>query len=222
MVSGAIDKNIAFIGILIFLVFSILGKLVGVEQFINDSIVFIVFILFFYFSYDVFNLSPAVYSFLILRFIPHNLGIYGFYFQSPLFIPWVHVTHFFPLMAFSMVFFRFLKPYMFRFDFRAVLLIIVVLLASLGIGAIIEQTEFVGFLVNGFGDGGFAFGAGDGFPGQIVTSVADIEAFGGGWFNTMWDLVWNFLGALLGVIIMTVNEFIFTTKKGKSYKDISM
>ena len=205
-----IDKYIAAIGIIIFMVLIALGYLVGVAGFVNDSIIFIVLILFFYFTFNKWNLSSSVFVFLILSLVPHCLGIYGFYFESPIFIQWDHLTHFMPIMAFSMLIFRFLRPYMDDefFSFRTIFVLMIVISAAAGIGTYIEHAEFFGFLANGFGDGAFAFGAGDALPGQIVTSVEEIDAFGGGWFNTMLDLIWNNLGAAAGVIIMSIFEFI--------------
>ena len=204
MVRGRIDKSVARIGILIFLILIALGYLTGIKEFVLDSVIFIILILFFYFSYDKWNLSTPVFAFLILSFIPHNLGIFGFYFQSPLPIQWDHVTHFFPIMAFSMLFFRFLMPYMDKrfFSLKTLFLLLVALTAALGVGTFIENAEFLGFLVNGFGEGAFAFGAGDALPGQVATSVEEIEAFGGGWFNTMRDLIWNLAGALAGLLLI--------------------
>ena len=203
MVRGKRDKQVAFIGILILLVLIALAYLVDVTAFVNDSIIFIILILFFYFTYDRWNLTTPIFAFLILSLIPHNLGIFGYYLNSPIFIQWDHFTHVLPIMAVSMLFFRFLKPYMDdRFSFKTFLLILVALTAALGAGTFIEKAEFAGFLVNGFGEGGFAFGAGDALPGQVATTVEEIEAFGGGWFNTMWDLIYNFFGALIGIIIM--------------------
>ena len=209
MVRGTRDKQVAFLGIVLFLVLIALGYLRGVTAFVNDSIIFIILTLFFYITYDKWNLSTPVFAFMILSFVPHNLGIFGYYLNSPIFLQWDHFTHFLPIMAMAMLFYRVLKPYMDkRFSFKTFIFTFLALTAALGIGAIIEKAEFIGFLVNGFGDGGFAFGAGDACAGQVVKTVADIDAFGGGWFNTMWDLLYNFFGALIGIILMRIKELI--------------
>lgn len=203
---GKRDKQVAFLGVLVFLVLILLSKATGVGQFVNDSIIFIFLIVLFYIKYDKFNLSTPVYAFFVLSLIPHNLGIYGFYLNSPIGLQWDHFTHFMPIMAMSMIFFRALMPCMKKG--KTFFFVLLALLAALGIGTFIEKAEFIGFSINGFGEGGFAFGAGDGCAGQVATTVEEIDAFGGGWFNTMYDLVWNFYGALVGVLLM-----FFTTKK---------
>ena len=209
MSRGGIDSVIALLGILVFLVIAGLGYAVGETGFVTDCFVFIFFILFFYFAYDTFNLSTPVYTFFILSLIPHTLGIYGFYFQSPFSLQWDHITHFVSLMAVSLIFFRMLEGQMDKklFSSKTFLMLFVILSASVGIGTFIENAEFIGFLKNGFGGGGLAFGAGDALPGQVVTSIEEIEAFGGGWFNTMYDLIWNFIGAFVGILFMTVRRY---------------
>jgi hypothetical protein len=151
MVRGTVDKFIAVIGVIIFLILIALGRLVGNTGFIDDSVLFIFFTILLYVLYDRLNLNPLFYAFFIVSLIPHNLGIYGFYFQSPFsFIQWDHVTHFFPLMASSLVLYSYLRQYMDDkfFGFKTLFLIAIVLSATLGIGAFIEKFEFIGFLVN--------------------------------------------------------------------------
>lgn len=210
MGKSKIDKIVAIMGILMFLVFLILGKLTGVTEYMLDNVLFIAFIIFFYITYDKWNLSTPVFAFFILSLIPHSLGIYGFYFISPFsFIQWDHITHFFPMMASSMIFFRFLQQFMDKkfFRLKTLFLVAIVLLAALGVGTFVEKFEYLGFVVNGFGEGGAAFGTGDACEGQLVTSIEQIDEFGGGWFNTMGDLMWNFYGALIGVILMSIANF---------------
>lgn len=202
------DKAIAGTGIMIFLIFIFLGRMLGVSEFFNDSVVFIMLVIFFYLTYDNWNLTTPLFAFLILSFVPHNMGIFGYYSASPIPLQWDHFTHFLPMMALSMVFFRFFQRYMGDDRLKTFILVFAALSAALGIGTFIEKAEFIGFLVNGFGEGGFAFGAGDACAGQTATAVEEIDAFGGGWFNTMYDLMWNFYGALSGILLMAARKFL--------------
>ena len=78
---------------------------------------------------------------------------------------------------------------------------IIIFLAALGVGSLIEETEFLGFLKFGTGEGLLKFG-GLGDTPLNDEMLRDIDIIGGGWINTMWDLTYNSLGALFGVIFM--------------------
>jgi len=194
----------------------ILGLFILISLFIYDRfnlqayavelIGFSLLLLFFYHYSKEFRLNSTLFSLIIVSMVLHSMGVFGFYAKSPVFVPWDHVTHFIPILIFSIVFFNFLEPYMSKkFDVKSFFLILIVLLAALGVGSLVENFEFIGFNIYGFGEGGLGFGAGDAFPGQEVSD--QIESFVGGWYNAMWDLVNNLLGALLGVVIMTVRKW---------------
>src|SRR3989344_98661 len=85
-------------------------------------------------------------------------------------------------------------------------IIIIVLFFCLGVGALIEQIEFLGYLNS---DGARTFfyvgDAGDtGVGGFTQIELKEIDAVGGGWLNTMWDLMYNFLGAVMGIIVALI------------------
>jgi hypothetical protein len=193
-----------FLAMLIFLLLILMSYIWQSTAFVAEIIIFMIIILFFYITYNQWNLNLPVYTVLIISLIPHSLGFMGFYFNSPLPIAWDHLTHILPCFAFSLFFFQYLKQFMFKklFTTKTIFLIFVVILAASGIGVIIELFEFSGFLINGFGQGALAFGAGDACQGQLVSTIEEIDAFGGGWFNTMYDLIWNSIGILLGVLLM--------------------
>jgi hypothetical protein len=205
---------IALIGILIFAAFIITGYAIKETAYVPDSFGFIFLVLFLYFFYDTLNLNLAIYIILILGFIPHSLGVLGYYAQSPIFLQWDHFTHFVPLFAFALLFFRTFQSNLTKrlISRKNFILFVCIFLTALGAGAIIETLEFSGFLMLGFGEGGFRFGTGDAFGGEIV-SATDIDAFGGGWFNTMWDLIWNMIGAFAGLIVMIYFHFFYEKKK---------
>ncbi|MBW3001979.1 hypothetical protein KY338_02335 [Candidatus Woesearchaeota archaeon] len=196
--------------VVIFLVMILMSFIWGNTGFVPDMIAFIILSVFFYFTYEKWNLNLPIYTILILGFIPHALGFMGFYGSTPIGISWDHLTHILPIFAFGLLFFNFLYQWMDRkfFTQKTIFLILVVLMAASGIGVIIELVEFSGFMVYGFGEGALAFGTGDACPGQLVTSVEEIEAYGVGWFNTMYDLVWNSMGALAAVLIMILIHYV--------------
>jgi hypothetical protein len=201
---GLLVRLTTVLALLIFLWLIIMSYVWQNTGFVAEMIIFIVVILFFYITYNKWNLNLPIYTILILSFIPHSLGFMGFYLNSPLPIAWDHFTHILPCFAFSLFFFQYLKQFMDKrlFSTKTIFLILFVILAASGIGVGIELFEFGGFLVNGFGEGALAFGAGDAFQGQIVSTFEEIDAYGGGWFNTMYDLIWNSIGVLAGIFIM--------------------
>lgn len=197
------------ISILIFLVLIIMSFVWQNTGFVPEMVIFIGLIVFLYFTYEKWNLSLPVLTILVLSLIPHSLGFMGFYLNSPLPVAWDHFTHICPCFAFSLFFFQFLGKFMDKklLTAKSIFLIIVVILAASGIGVIIELFEFSGFLINGFGEGALAFGAGDACAGQLVSTFEEIDAYGGGWFNTMFDLIWNSLGVLFGVLCMVFFKY---------------
>jgi len=212
MIKDKLVNFVTAVAILIFITFSAIAYFSGTfTNYIYDTLFFIALVLFFYFTYDRWNLNLPIYTLIILSFVLHSAGIFGWYFKSPIGIQWDHITHFVPILAFTMLFFQFAVQFMDRkLTKKTWLVIAFVLLAGMGIGTVIELIEFSGFVVFGFGEGALLWGAGDGIPGQTIEgipTVEAIEAHGGGWFNTMWDLVWNTLGGLLALLIMIIAHF---------------
>ncbi len=193
-----------FLAICLFLLLILMSYVWQVTAYVPDMIVLIAVILFFYFTYNQWNLNLPIYTIIILSFIPHCVGFMGFYFRSPLPFAWDHFTHILPCFAFALFFFQFLCKFMDKkiLTTKTIFLIFVVILAASGIGVGIELFEFSGFLIYGFGEGALAFGAGDACEGQLVSTIEEIDAYGGGWFNTMYDLIYNSIGVLAGVLLM--------------------
>lgn len=88
------------------------------------------------------------------------------------------------------------------FTRKNLLLLMAVFLAATGVGAIVELSEFVGYLFAGQGEGAFMFGPGDGVAGLKGTDL--IDALGGGWINEGWDFVYNTIGIIAGMAMMIV------------------
>ena len=61
----------------------------------------------------------------------------------------------------------------------------------MGFGVFVEFMEFGGYFLVGEGAGVLGHGLGD-----INTEFINSE-----WFNTMFDLIYNFIGAVVGVVI---------------------
>ena len=182
------------ISLAVFLGFILIAYMIDVKDYVNDSIFMILVLSFLFWNYKSFKFTPWVFFSIVFAFALHNMGVYGYYNISPVGLQWDHVTHFFGEFAagvfvynffFAKGFFSKLNGKMERFN-----VYLFVLLAALGIGVLVEFMEFFGYLVMGDGLGIFGHGLGD-----INTEFINSE-----WFNTMFDLVYNFVGALVGVL----------------------
>lgn len=170
----------------------------GTQGFVPDIIIFMLIVLFFYWTFDTWKLNVPVFTLLSLGMLSHACGVFGWYHISPVPVQWDHVTHFFGLLPFSMLFFNFFTQWSTSklFSKRNVIIVMAVFLAAFGVGALIELSEFLGYLSLGHGDGALMFGFGDGIPGDTDA----IREIGGGWINTGWDLIFNIAGILAGLI----------------------
>jgi len=201
------NKIVLFLGILIFIAFIIISFVVKVREYTPDSIIFIAIIILLFLARKKINLHPITFSLIIISLIAHNSGVFGWYNTSPFFIQYDHLTHFIGFFAVSIALFQLMEKYFTKSKLTNFILILVVLMASLGIGAILEQTEYLGFVRLGTGPGFLKFGGlGDTFSEEENLRAFDI--IGGGWINAMLDLNYNFLGALTGIILMYfINRF---------------
>lgn len=193
------------LGVLSFVVLIPLALLNSTSGFIPELFVFAGLTLFFWWTYDSWRLNDVIFTLLVLGLLSHAMGILGWYGNSPLPVQWDHISHFFGLLPWSLLFFRFVEQWMNAriFSLRNFLLLLVVFASASGVGAVIELSEFVGFLQLGFGDGAFQFGTGDGLE-TLAGATDKIDDIGGGWINTGWDLLFNTLGILIGMAIMIV------------------
>lgn len=166
-----------------------------------DSIFFIAILSLLFFLRNKLNLSLPVYIFVTLGFLTHSLGTVGWYGESPIALQWDHITHFFGIFGWSMLLFRAFEKNFTKFmSWKNVGIFLTLFLATQGMGALVELTEFVGFLKFGFGDGALMFGTGDSQADGFNMDTA-INWVGGGWINTGWDLVFNFIGAIFGLVL---------------------
>jgi hypothetical protein len=120
-------------------------------------------------------------------------------------IRWEIVTHLAGGFAFSLLVFRWMEQWMEKkFTKKTCFVLIGIFLAATGLGAIVEISEFVGYLFAGEGEGAFQFGPGDGVAGKEGTEL--IDALGGGWINEGWDFIYNTIGILVGIILMSTSR----------------
>jgi len=172
-----------FFWIIVFVLFIFLAIFTGVKDYINDSILFTIVILFMYKFRKILSLSKISFILIGLSMALHNLGVFGFYGK----FEWYDIlTHVFGLSAVGFTMFFTLedkiKPIIF--------LILIVLIASGGVGVIIENIEYGGYVLLGQGEGLFLYGEGD-FQGEKDAA----------WIDSMQDLIRNWIGALLGILI---------------------
>jgi uncharacterized membrane protein YjdF len=201
---------VTVLALLTYAVFYALAYANDVAKYYGADIIFsAVFIMFLHFTFGFWKLNLPVYTLLVLSFASHLMGVFGWYNASPIFLQWDHVTHGFPLFAFTLFLFNFASQWMDKRLWTAKTwgVLLLVLLAALGIGAVIENIEFSGYLALGYGEGAlFLGGPGDGVP--ITTAQMDvIDNLGGGYINTEIDLLWNALGAIVGLVLMALLRF---------------
>ncbi len=180
------------------------------KDFLFSSALMVVFFL----IYEKLRLTPLTYSLVGFSLLVHNLGVFGFYANSPFNIPYDTITHFIGLFTAALVIANVLSVNLSKdkkFKLNDFVILFLVFLGALGVGSIIENMEYGGYLIWGEGEGFFEFGKGDyqelSDPDKLTLIV------GGGYFDAMQDLIANLAGALLGVVLFGVLFFGF--KKGK-------
>jgi len=201
---------VTLLALLTYAVFYALAFTNNVAKYYGADIIFsAVFILFLHFTFSFWKLNVPVYTLLVFSFASHLMGVFGWYNVSPIFLQWDHVTHGFPLFAFTLFLFNFASQWMDNriWTVKTWGVLLFVLLAALGIGAVIENIEFSGYLALGYGEGAlFLGGAGDGVP-MTSAQMDVIDNLGGGYINTEIDLLWNALGAIVGLVLMSLIRF---------------
>ena len=192
-----LKRIITIISVILFLLLTYYESTQGVKEYIPDTILFMILTLILFSLYKKLNLNILSYSSFILAMLFHNLGAFGFYNNSPIPFQWDHLTHIVGSFAITLILFQFLKNFLTTSKFKNIYLIIILILASLGAGVIIEYYEFIGYFLVGEGMGGLGHGVGD-----IATELGNSA-----WFNTMFDLIYNLIGTLIAL------PFAFLSKK---------
>ena len=184
---------IYIVSLLVFIGLIFTSYVLDVKDYINDGVIIIFLLSLVFFAWDSLKLRSWVYLLIAFGFLLHNLGVFGFYNISPVFIQWDHVTHFFGELAMGVFVFNYLyRGGVFSGDrLQTFYLCTVAVLAAMGLGVFVEFLEFGGYFFIGEGAGVLGHGLGD-----INTEFINSE-----WFNTMFDLIYNFIGAVVGVTI---------------------
>ena len=183
-----VRQVITLIGIILFVAF-IIYEAPRVPEYVPDTMFFIVLAIILFLVYEKLDLDLASYSLALLGLLLHNAGAFGWCNISPLPIQWDHITHVVGIAAATLLLFRSCRRFLTANKHHNRFLFLVILLASLGIGVIIEFYEFAGYFIVGEGAGGLGQGEGD-----IATELGDSL-----WLNTMLDMVYNLLGAFIGL-----------------------
>ena len=161
-----------------------------------DAIASIVLIIFFTWKRQWFHFNTYSTSLVCAAIIFHNLGTLGYYAVSPLFMQYDHFTHLFGFVACAFFIHGIIVPY---FKGSRTRLYFLIFMACLGAGTLIEMSEFIGYLFLGEGEGMFFLGAGD-FGGDLGPVFASDVAKE--WIDSMWDLIYNALGTILGIFFL--------------------
>lgn len=187
------------------------GIFTQVYTWIPDAAFSIVLTFFCLWQWKNLKLTVPIFFLILFALFLHDAGILGFYSTSPLFLPWDQVTHFIGLFAVGVFFFNFFEDKLQKGkSFHNLFLLFIILLASLGVGSLIENVEFAGYTFLGKGEGVLYFGEGDGILEPIDTDMMNFA--GGGWHNAMRDLISNLLGALAGIVVMLIHRHIILKK----------
>lgn len=182
---------ITIISLLLFLWFIWYESTHGVQEYVADTIFFMVLTLILYALYTKLDLDVMSYTSFIIALLLHNAGAFGWYNISPLPLQWDHITHITGIFAPTLILFRFSRRFFAANKFHNTYVILFTILAALGIGVIVEFYEFAGYFIVGEGVGGLGQGEGD-FTTELGESL---------WLNTMLDMVFNAVGALLGLTV---------------------
>lgn len=153
------------------------------------------------------GLSIVVPIFIGIGFIPHILGLYpifpiyenaglGTLYGAPqLMYHYDWIVHFFAMFCYTIAFASLIFKPLKKCIKNTFIVFILILFLMQGFGAMNEVVEYIGFETWGYGEGFLEFGDGDSSP----TS--------GPWQNSSMDMVCNFLGSFLGIVV-----FIFLKK----------
>jgi len=189
-------EKLLFITFLAIFTSLFLFSLFSKYKYLIDSFVAATIIIFLFSFYKEFNLSKTIFSLIFVSLLLHNLGVFGFYNVSPFSFSYDKLTHF--VGGFSLaIFFVNLFSKKIKTNFYFVILFAV--FASLGVGSIIEISEYAGFLLVGEGEGFFYFGG--------TGDITQRDNLDGAWVNSSIDMVFNLIGSLAGL-----SAFIFYQK----------
>ena len=182
--------------------------------FIKDLYLSVILIIIFFLLYKKLRLTTITYSLFCFSLLVHNVAAFGFYNNSPFPIPYDYVTHFLGVFAATLIIANILSnklPKNKKFNFSSFLILLLILLGGLGVGSIVENIEFGGYLYWGHGEGFFEFGTGD--YEELINPDKMKNIVGGGYFDAMEDLIVNLIGAFLATTLFGITFFIFKKER---------
>lgn len=194
-----IKKDPKFYMIITFVLFNIFLAVYStiIKNFyaIKGQIGFVVLGTVLYLIRDRLKLKRTAFFFLLLGFSLHLSHVLGrFYYQSPLPIPWDYLTHGISFIGITLLVFNYNKDCInTRKVFTGNIILFILLFFTIaGVGVIIELGEYAGYAIFGMEDGTLLFGGAD-FGEVVITSdvASTMEYHGGGWYDSMSDLLVN-------------------------------
>jgi VanZ family protein len=187
------------LGILVQILFLLIGTLRGTYGFFPDNVLFIVFLLIAWKWYDAMRLNEGLVVAVNGYFVLHSLGLFGGYNWHFAGIPFDKVVHFsgYCMLTVFLVHWSGLESPLLRKKNAG--MIALIMFTAVGVGAVNEIAEYTGYRLFGVGDGFFLLGAGDGDP-----SLA--YKFQGSWDDSMKDMIANIVGVCAGILLTGVRK----------------
>jgi len=165
----------AIVILIIGLITSIIDKNSGL---IIDATIFLILVIFLIIFSNKMHQTRFSYLFFMIAIIMHSLYFYGAYFFG---IPFEYIMHVFGSFAVALGVDRF-----YNVNLPIIHRVFLVVLITVGIGAILEIFEWLGYAYLGEGDGIFMYGFGD----------------YGAWQNSIVDMLFNFIGAIFSLFFI--------------------
>ena len=153
------------------------------------------------------RLTPTLFFILMSALALHCAGVYGLYTKAFFGLDFDHYTHFIGSFAVSIIFVNWLLYYK-SLKYKLGVVCFVSIFITLGLSAIHELIEFLGYFYLGPGEGFLFAGAGDGLPGvsgESLYTAADIGV-SGTYSNALIDILYNAIGATAGCIVMGIKK----------------
>ncbi len=188
------DVLILASGLLFFLSVLVYCIATDYSYYIADSIIFIALTLVLYILYDHLKLDSFTFLMLVIAFALHDMGAFRFYANPPVPFDWDIVTHVFGIYAATLSLYNLILAFAKKTHHS--MLFFLIILAGLGVGVLIEFVEFYGFITTGFGEGFLGRGFGDYDPAIVSSDYID----------TMQDMLWNLVGAVVGFVVGYIKE----------------
>jgi len=145
--------------------------------------------------------------FINIALLSHNLGQFGFYEWFWWNIQYDNIVHFLSSATAAYIVFDFLarklnikksqKVAKTVIEEHKLIFVMLTICFVAALGALVEMIEFGGFFYLGEGDGILFFGSGDSDTGDITYQ----------YFDTMTDILVNFLGSIAGVLLFYFKEY---------------